>query len=126
VVIDAVNRRYATRRLNVALHLYTGAELDSFAYDQIDRLRARIPSGRRIAISEAGVLDPGLPSGELGRLDVEFLRRVTAHLRRGDYLLDQVLYNPRGRGNTASLNPESSGMTPKGKLVLAFLKGLWY
>lgn len=105
-------------RLGATVHLYA-REGAAFDYDQLDRLRALLPAGTPIAVTEAGVLDRSVTTpAALGAATVEHYRRIALHLRPGDLLLDQVLY-----GNTplATLRPGHGGVTPKGKAVLAYL-----
>lgn len=122
VMINAVIDRHPDRDINTALHLYSfGADgISSFDYQQIDRLRARLPAGRHIAITEAGVLDPSLSSAQAGELATDLYRTIAHHLTSGDYLFDHALYSP-SLANTADLSPQYDGQTPKGTQVLQFI-----
>lgn len=122
VVARAVTVTYRKRDLNATVHLYVrGGSLSGYDYGQIDRLRASLPGGRHIAVTEAGILDPGLSSRDLGRLAVTHYRDILRRLRPGDYLLDQVLFSPVPGNNTADL--DRNGITPKGTVVLDFIRG---
>jgi len=122
VVAKAVNGAYRSRDLNATIHLYVrGSSLEGYDYGQIDRLRAMLPPGRHIAVTEAGIINPQLPIQQVGQLTVAHFRNIMQHLQAGDYLLDQVLYNPNAKNNTANTNP--NGITPKGTAVLNYIRG---
>ncbi len=123
VVADAINNKYANKQLNATLHLYLrgAGDISGFDYDQIDRVRKQLPSGRHIAITEAGVIDPSLDTQQAGEISIQHYKNILKHLLPGDYLLDQVLYNPSKKSNTAALSPEAQGETLKGKAVLQFI-----
>jgi hypothetical protein len=124
VVLNAIRTKYPDRDLNVTLHLYSrSADLSGFNYGQIDQVRAQLPAGRHIAVTEAGILDPSLSYAQAGSLAVQHYRNIMQHLRKGDYLLDQVLYNKNKRSNIATLSPQTGGLTPKGQAVLDYIQG---
>ncbi len=121
-MINDVIKKYPNRNLNAVIHLYdTGENLASFDYSQIDRLRKELPSNRHIAITEAGIINPSLNESQVGELAVDHYKNIIGHLKPGDYLLDQVLYNPSKNNNTSNLNPASNGVTAKGNLILDFI-----
>lgn len=122
VVARALNTTHRERDLHATVHLYArdGGALGNYDYDQIDRLRRLIPAGRHLAVTEAGIIDDRLDVAQLAPLAVAHYRNIVRHLRAGDYLLDQVLYNPAPRNNTATLNRD--GLTPKGVAVLKFIR----
>jgi hypothetical protein len=124
VMTDALKNKYPDRQLNATIHLYLkgGTDLGGFDYDQIDRVRKDMPSGRHIAVTEAGVIDPGLSYQQAGETAASHYRNILQHLQPGDYLLDQVLYNAGKNNNTAALNPQTNGETNKGKVILQFIK----
>ncbi len=124
-VAAAVNGKYASRDLNATIHLYLRgqASAGNFDYGQIDRLRASLPKGRHIAVTEAGIIDPAMDLQQMGPATITHERNILAHLRPGDYLLDQVLYNPGKRNNTTILSDLNGGETAKGKAVLQFIQG---
>jgi hypothetical protein len=124
VMENAMKNKYPGRQLNATIHLYVrgGADLDDFDYGQIDRVRNMMPAGRHIAVTEAGVIDPGLTYQQAGEAALTHYRQILKHLHAGDYLLDQVLYNASRKDNTAALNPASNGETLKGKAVLQFIQ----
>lgn len=105
----------------VTLHLYArGADFD---YAQIDRIRARLPTGTPIAVTEAGILAPSVVmSDAFPQASYDHLSAVYAHLEAGDYLLDQVLYTDYASWQPADLHPAFDGLSPKGERVLAFFE----
>lgn len=121
VVISAIKGKYLFRTLNVTLHLYTTAENQNFDYNQINEIRALLPAGIHIAITEAGVIDDSLSSEALGKLAVSHYERIFQHLQPGDYLLDQILYNSYPKDNTANLS-SVYGITNKGQQILKFIQ----
>lgn len=121
VMLHSVIEAYPERDIDATLHLYTDGDTGSFDYDQIERLRQALPAGRHIAITEAGVINKGLDYAEAGELAAEHYQNIVNLLQTGDYLLDQVLYNASRNNNTADLNPEFSGITPKGQRILQFI-----
>ncbi len=124
VVSDAIKNKYPDRQINATIHLYLrdSTDLSLFDYDQIDRVRNELPAGRHIAITEAGVINPGLSYQQAGEIAVAHYRNILKHLQPGDHLLDQILYNAGKRNNTAALNPYASGETMKGKVILQFIQ----
>lgn len=122
VMLDSVIPVYSQRNIHATLHLYdSGDDLSSFDYDQIRRLRLQLPEDRHIAVTEAGIINDSLNSDECGLLAVVHFKNLLAQLQKGDYLLDQVLYNTSANNNTANLSPGYSGITPKGTRILQFV-----
>ncbi|MBK8173717.1 MAG: hypothetical protein IPK60_25740 [Sandaracinaceae bacterium] len=107
--------------IGVTLHLYSRDS--SFDYDQIDRIRARLPAGTPIAVTESGILDPTVMASD-GYPDAAYdhLLAIYTHLQPGDYLLDQVLYKNGSGWQPADLHADFSGVTPKGERVLDFFE----
>lgn len=102
----------------VTVHLYeTGATFD---YAQIDALRARLPPGTPIAITECGVTDESITSyAQAAERFAAHERTVLSFLKPGDYLFDQVLYlNDADKYFTATLHPSSGGLTEKGAAIV--------
>lgn len=122
VMIDSVIHAYPQRNINATLHLYSnGDNLPAFDYSQIDRLRLTLPADRRIAITEAGIINNSISYEACGSLAISHYKNILPQLQKGDYLLDQVLYNESANNNTADLNPVYTGVTPKGSLMLQFI-----
>lgn len=133
VMIDQVINHYPNRNLNATLHLYTSGhsdeddDIDIFNYKQIDTLRKRLPVDRRIAITEAGVLDSTISIQELTPIAILHHKHIDQHLQKGDYLFDQVLYNPIKDNNTTDLSPwvdkpDNDHTTVKGVAVRSYFK----
>lgn len=125
VLTTAIQNKYPNRQLNATIHLYiqNKNDISQFDYGQIDRLRSTLPSGRHIAVTEAGVINKDLDYQMAGEMAIAHYRKILEHLRPKDYLLDQILYNSSKNNNTAALNPEYNGETPKGKAILQFILG---
>lgn len=122
ILAHALNDTYRQRDLHATVHLYVrDNNLEAFDYGQIDRLRAMLPAGRRIAVTEAGILDDTMDNEQVGRLTVAHFRNIMRHLHAGDYLMDQVLYNPSTKNNTADTTP--NGITPKGAAIVDYIRG---
>lgn len=124
VLSDALKNKYPDRQLNATIHLYLrgSSDLNAFDYDQIDQVRKDMPAGRHIAITEAGVIDPGQSLQQSGETAVAHYKNIIKHLRQGDYLLDQILYNAGKNNNTTALSPQTNGETSKGKVILQFIR----
>ena len=120
-VINAIQNKYTSRKLNVSLHLYARGAGNPFDYNQINNIKARLPQDRKLAITESGIVDNTLSSEQAGTLAVEHYKKIISHLGKGDYLLDQVLYFNVPNSNTANLSPQYNGVTPKGSLLLTFI-----
>lgn len=120
VVARATRNKWPERDLNATVHLYAHGGIGNYDYGQIDRIRQSLPAGRHIAITEAGVLDPGMTFQENGQAAVQHYRNILQHLGPGDYLLDQVLYNPGKRNNISAL--DRNGETNKGQIILQFIQ----
>lgn len=123
VVADAIKTKYPNRNLNATIHLYIQdqSDISQFDYKQIDNLRNSLPANRSIAITEAGVINPTLTYQQVGDISIEHYKKILPHLKSGDYLLDQILYNTAVNNNTAALNPVYNGETPKGTSMLQFI-----
>lgn len=123
VVSNATKSTYLNRNLNATIHLYIQNESDipNFDYNQIESARNSIPAGRHIAITEAGIINPALSYQQAADIAIEHYKNIIPHLKQGDYLLDQILYNNSANNNTAALNPSFNGETPKGTAMLNFI-----
>jgi len=122
IMVDSVITIFPHRNIHATIHLYdSGEALSNFDYNQIDSLRAKLPAGRHIAITEAGIVNENLTIQQVGTKAVEHYNNLLPHLRPGDYLLDQVLYNDGANNNTANLSPVYQGTTPKGNQLLEFI-----
>ncbi len=121
VIIHAITTAWADRNLGVTLHLYATGNINQVDYSQIDRLRARLPTGMHIAITEAGIINKKPGYLRAGLANIRLHRRILEHLKPGDYLLDQILYHTGKNNNTASLSPVYGGITPKGREMIAFI-----
>ena len=121
-VINAIENKYASRKLNATVHCYSRGANIIFDYNQISNLKSRLPVGSHLAITEAGITDTTLDNQQVGIQAIEHYKKILTRLSKGDYLLDQVLYFNLQYNNTANLSPLSNGATPKGELLLTFIK----
>ncbi len=109
--------------LGVTIHLYK--ESDTFDYDQVARIAARLPSGMPIAITESGILDTDvMTSPGYGQAATDHLSAIFARLRPGDFLFDQVLYGKGVDVGPDDLHPTYGGVTPKGQAVVTYFKSV--
>lgn len=120
-IINAIQNKYAGRKLNATLHCYQRGAGTAFDYDQISNLKSRLPANSHLAITEAGIIDTTINYQQAGTAAIEHYKKIIPHLSKGDYLLDQILYNDLQNNNTAVLNPVYNGVTPKGALMLPFI-----
>jgi hypothetical protein len=104
----------ATRHLGVTVHLYTDGS-EPFDYTQIAKLRQTLPTGTRIAITEAGILNAA-DEQSMAAATKDHLTKILQTLKPGDALLDHVLYKAAGDGLEGTLSP--SGLTIKGAAVI--------
>jgi hypothetical protein len=113
-VLKALKTQFASQRFGVTVHLYApkGKALD---YAQISRLRKQLPPRTAIAVTEAGVQDYE-DVNEFAAASRAHLLAITAELKPGDYLLEQILYKGVETEFEGSIDP--NGLTPKGKAVL--------
>ncbi len=128
VVTKAVREKYKSYNLGVAVHLYEKAE--PFDYGQIAELRAQLPAGTTIAITEAGNLNETLLRANKANEVVAphiyaHYRKLAAQLKPGDYLFDHTLYNNYKNEGEASLHPNFKGITPKGEAVLKMMHEIY-
>ena len=124
VMNEALNGRYSDRDLHAVLHLYKQGP-QPYDYDQINRLREALPQGRHIAVTEAGVIDKELTYAQIAPQIREHYTEIFKRLGAGDFLLDQVLYSDYAKDNTATLNShfaDQGGLTPKGAMVVKFIR----
>ncbi len=121
IIINAIQNKYAGRKLNATLHCYQRGAGSAFDYDQINNLKTRLPTNSHLAITEAGIIDTTLNYQQAGAATIEHYKKIISRLNKGDYLLDQVLYNNSPLNNTANLSPVYNGVTPKGSLILNFV-----
>lgn len=121
VVINAIKGKFITKNVHATIHLYSNQNIASFDYNQVNVLRQRLPLGRHIAITEAGIIDDNLSSTDLGNSAVQHYRNILNQLNSGDYLFDQVLYAPEPNNNTSNLS-SLYGITAKGNIILDFIQ----
>jgi hypothetical protein len=109
-VAKALKTSLAGQRLGVTVHLYA-RNGQKFDYGQIGRLRAQLPPGTKIAVTEAGVLDAKSAA------DVRaHLLAIALQLRTGETLLEQILYKPDASSFEGSITDQ--GLSVKGAAVL--------
>ncbi|MBK8170383.1 MAG: hypothetical protein IPK60_08545 [Sandaracinaceae bacterium] len=121
-MVEAFSTKEIMRGLNVTIHLYDYGE-GVFDYNQISDLRSLLPAGTRIAITEAGNLDPAVTTYEAAApLVVAHYEAILAHLLPGDFLFDQILYSDYHPDDVATLHPDFAGLTPKGEAVVQFMR----
>jgi len=120
-----VHREYRNREIGAVLHLYRKDLDEPYDYDQVTRLRERMPKGMPIAVTEFGVLVDDISPEEHAVLSVEHAAGITAELRRGDFLLDQVLFHDYPRNLRADANPRMGGITPKGRMMVEYFNTLY-
>jgi hypothetical protein len=114
IVVAALNGPLTSKRLGVVVHLYKKPN-QTLGYNQIAKLRARLPKGTKIALTEVGVTDA--PTAEAQALETtKHLVALAAQLKPGDYLFDQILYKDDKNGFEGTIGPD--GITVKGKAVL--------
>jgi hypothetical protein len=128
VLTKAVSGKYKSYKLGVAVHLYEKAE--PFDYGQIAELRAQLPPGTPLAITEAGNLNESILRAPKANETVAphiyaHYRKLAAQLKPGDYLIDHTLYNDYKNEGEASLHPNFKGVTPKGKAVLKMMHEIY-
>ena len=106
------------------VHLYfDGGEYD---YGQIDRLRAMLPEGTPIAVTEAGLsARTGYNYDERGELIEAHYRKINARLKPGEYLFDHILYTDYDNDMDATLHPNYKGISPKGEYVLRWMRDVY-
>lgn len=120
-IINTIQHKYASRKLNATLHCYQRGAGSAFDYDQISNLKTRLPANSHLAITEAGIIDSTLNYQQAAIATIAHYKKIIARLSKGDYLLDQVLYNATQNNNTAILSPLFNGITPKGAIMLSFI-----
>lgn len=120
---------YAAKGMNgskfgAVIHLYfDGGEYD---YDQIDRLRALLPEGTPVAVTEAGLsARTGYNYDERGALIEAHFRKINAKLNPGEYLFDHILYTDYDNDFDATLHPNYKGISPKGEYVLRWMRDVY-
>jgi hypothetical protein len=124
-MIDFVKNHQGDQQLGAVLHLYQKDYKKPYDYDQIDRLRAALPD-TPIAVTELGVLDRSVPIEDHPTESVRHIAAVISHLRKGDYLMDQVLYHDYRNGNPmADTHPMYGGISPKGTAVVNYFNELF-
>ena len=129
VIFQAVSIKFRDRNnLGITLHMYARAQNEeeevqsgNFDYEQIAKFRKRLPPGRSIAITESGVINSKLTYEELGQQEFIHMKRLSQQLQKGDFVLNQVLFNTYPNDNSAVLHPSTNGLTPKGKHILDWI-----
>ena len=133
-IFKAINEKFKARtNMGITLHLYAKEQYEdeevqsgNFDYEQIAKLRKRLPPGRSIAITESGVINSKLTYEELGQLESIHMKRLSQQLQKGDFVLNQVLFNNYPNDNTAVLHPSTNGVTPKGVYILEWIIQSFY
>jgi hypothetical protein len=117
VMVDFVNQ--SNRKYGAVLHLYTKDVDEPYDYDQIVRLRERLPEGTPFAITEMGVLDWEIPEERHIQETLKHWEQIVDRLDGSDYVMDQVLYhNYREENMMANSHPRNGGITPKGRALV--------
>lgn len=114
---------FSNLKIGVTLHLYHNDVTTAYNYAQIDSIRARIPAGTPIAITESGIIDDTLTDDAvITQHSYDHMVAIWARLQPGDYLFDQVLYHNYGDYQPAVVHPSFGGITPKGTKALEFFE----
>lgn len=125
-MIDYVSNHDGPQKFGAVLHLYQKDYTKSYDYAQIDRLRAALPANTPIAITELGVLDASVPMEDHPTESVRHIQEVVSHLRKGDYVMDQVLFHDYRNGNPmADTHPMYGGVSPKGTAIVNYYNSLF-
>jgi hypothetical protein len=125
VVASAIKKNFKDVKIGVTVHLYEKGETN-YNYQQLIRLREMLPQGVPIAVTEAGSLDPKIRDYDsAGKTIYKHYKSIAMHLRPGDYLFDQTLYNNYSNNTMATLHSSYNGITPKGEQVVKFMKEMY-
>ncbi len=123
-VAQFVHQGYKNATFGAAVHLYFDG--GAYDYDQITALRALLPEGTSIAVSESGlVAKTKFSPNEVGELTVQHYAQIGSRLLTCDYLFDHVLYNDYKNDLNATLHPNYKGLSPKGEFVMAWMKTVY-
>lgn len=124
-MVEYVKNHQGPQEFGAVLHLYQKNYKESYDFEQIDRLRSTLPEQMSIAVTELGVLDRSVPWSDHPALTVKHMEGVMAELGANDYVMDQVLYHDYERNPMADTHPRYTGISPKGKAVVAFYNSLF-
>jgi hypothetical protein len=114
-VITALNGPLSNRRLGATIHVYKKPN-QTLDYSQIAKVRARLPKGTTIALTEVGVTDA--PTAQTQAIETrKHLVALSSQLKPGDYIFDQILYKDEKNGGFEG-SISRSGVTIKGKAVI--------
>ena len=125
-MVNYVKNHNGSQRFGAVLHLYQKDYTKQYDYEQIDRLREALPLNMPIAVTELGVLDRAVPLEDHPDESVRHIAAVISHLKKGDYVMDQVLYHDYRNGNPmADTHPMYGGVSPKGTAVVNYYNELF-
>lgn len=113
------------REVGAVLHLYWKDPDEPYDYDQIARLRKRLPKGMPIAVTEFGVLTRAIDQNRHAELSVDHAQSIVAQLGAGDFIMDQVLYNDYPGNIMGNTNPRLGGITLKGEAMVEYYNSLY-
>lgn len=127
-VIKAINgKKFASDQIHGTIHLYERNGAGTLDAGQISDLRKRIKKKIQIAVTESGVVDKKetLSEETYANQELELSKRILTQMKKGDVVLNQVLYTDYKTTGSAVLHPKSGGLTLKGKKLMEFLKQYW-
>lgn len=127
-VIKAINgNQFASDKIHGTIHLYERNGAGTLDAGQISDLRKRIKKKIQIAVTESGVVDKKetLSEETYANQELELSKRILTQMKKGDVVLNQVLYTDSKTTGSAVLHPKSGGLTLKGKKLMEFLKQYW-
>lgn len=127
-IVNAINRgKFASGKINIAIHLYERNGADSLDAEQITTLRKKIKKTVHIAVTESGVVDKknALPESDYASQESELTKRILAEMKSGDIFLNQIIYTNYKTVGSAVLHPMKSGLTVKGKKIIEVLNHYW-
>ncbi len=118
-ITDAVNSKsFFTENIWISIHLYERDGNSSLDTAQINRLRSKIKSPVKIAVTESGVVPDASvkTTQDFIKQEKNLMQRIMNTLHSGDILLNQVLYSDSSASRAPVISP-SGTETEKGKMI---------
>ena len=127
-IAKGINKnQFLSTDIHGTIHLYERNGSGTLNEKQITSIRKLVNKPIHMAITESGVVDK---KGELTeqqyiKQEVALTKRILSEMKKGDIILNQVLYTDYKTIGSAVLHDKSKGLTSKGKAIYKLFKQFW-
>lgn len=127
-IAKAINdEKFLSTNMHGTIHLYERNGSGSLNEKQISSIRKLVNKQIHMAVTESGVVDKSgkLTEKQYINQEVALTKRLLKEMKKGDIILNQVLYTDYKTIGSAVLHSKSKGITNKGKAIYKLFKQFW-